>query len=145
MLSVERIETFYGGIQALHGASLEVRAGEMVSLLGRNGMGKTTTVRSIMGLTPARSGTIRFRGRDIRKLPAYRIARLGIGFVPEGRQIFPNLSVRENRLPVGKTTVPAGISTKSIPCFPSLPIGRISRAVSFPAVSSRCLPSDGPC
>jgi len=98
MLSVERIETFYGGIQALHGASLEVRAGEMVSLLGRNGMGKTTTVRSIMGLTPARSGTIRFCGRDIRRLPAFRIARLGIGFVPEGRQIFANLSVRENLL-----------------------------------------------
>jgi len=98
VLTVRRIETYYGGVQALHGASLEVRAGEMVSLLGRNGMGKTTTVRSIMGLTPARSGTIRFCEHEIRNLPSHRIARLGIGFVPEGRQIFPNLSVRENLL-----------------------------------------------
>jgi branched-chain amino acid transport system ATP-binding protein len=96
MLNVSGIETFYGGIQALHGLSLEIGAGEMVSLLGRNGMGKTTTVRSIMGLTPVRSGTIRFWGRDIGNLPPYRIARLGLGVVPEGRQIFPNLTVREN-------------------------------------------------
>jgi branched-chain amino acid transport system ATP-binding protein len=68
----------------------------MVSLMGRNGMGKTTTIRSIMGLTPARSGTIRFGGREVRKFPSYRIAQLGIGLVPEGRQIFPNLTVTEN-------------------------------------------------
>jgi branched-chain amino acid transport system ATP-binding protein len=68
----------------------------MVTLMGRNGMGKTTTVRSIMGLTPARAGSIRFGGRDIRTLPSYRVAKLGIGLVPEGRQIFPNLSTREN-------------------------------------------------
>ena len=78
--------------------SLSIAPGEMVTLMGRNGMGKTTTVRSIMGLTPARAGTIRFDGGDIRGLPAYRIAQLGIGLVPEGRQIFPNLTVRENLL-----------------------------------------------
>src|SRR5258708_19017426 len=68
----------------------------MVSLMGRNGMGKTTTIRSIMGLTPARAGVIRFGETDVRSLPSYRIAKLGIGLVPEGRQIFPNLTVREN-------------------------------------------------
>ncbi|MFX6311395.1 ATP-binding cassette domain-containing protein, partial [Acinetobacter baumannii] len=71
-------------------------SGEMIALMGRNGMGKTTTIRSIMGLTPARAGAIRFAGEDVRKLPSYRIAQLGIGLVPEGRQIFPNLTVREN-------------------------------------------------
>jgi branched-chain amino acid transport system ATP-binding protein len=96
VLDVAGIETAYGLSQVLFGVSLSVAPGEMVTLMGRNGMGKTTTVRSIMGLTPARAGSIRFEGRDIRGLPAYRIAKLGIGLVPEGRQIFPNLSVREN-------------------------------------------------
>jgi len=96
MLIVERIETCYGLSQVLFGVSLCVGEGEMVTLMGRNGMGKTTTVRSIMGLTPARAGSIRLAGLDIRALPAYRVAKLGLGLVPEGRQIFPNLSVREN-------------------------------------------------
>jgi branched-chain amino acid transport system ATP-binding protein len=96
LLEVAGIETCYGASQVLFGLSLEVREGEMVTLMGRNGMGKTTTVRSIMGLSPARTGAIRFRGQDIRALPAYRVAKLGIGLVPEGRQIFPNLSAREN-------------------------------------------------
>jgi branched-chain amino acid transport system ATP-binding protein len=96
MLILERIETCYGLSQVLFGVSLCVGEGEMVTLMGRNGMGKTTTVRSIMGLTPARAGSIRFAGREIRVLPAYRVAKLGLGLVPEGRQIFPNLSVREN-------------------------------------------------
>ncbi|MAG95168.1 MAG: ABC transporter ATP-binding protein [Alphaproteobacteria bacterium] len=96
MLSVAAIDTYYGQSQVLFGMALEVGAGEVVTLMGRNGMGKTTTVRSILGLTPASSGTIRFQGHDITALPSYRIAQLGIGLVPEGRQIFPNLSVREN-------------------------------------------------
>jgi branched-chain amino acid transport system ATP-binding protein len=96
LLEVERIETCYGLSQVLFGLSFSVRAGEMVSLMGRNGMGKTTTIRSIMGLTRARSGNIRFGGAEVRELPSYRIAKLGIGLVPEGRQIFPNLTVREN-------------------------------------------------
>src|SRR6201989_2731866 len=96
LLEVDAIETCYGLSQVLFGMSLSVRSGEMVSLMGRNGMGKTTTIRSIMGLTPARAGAIRFAGEDVRKLPSYRIAQLGIGLVPEGRQIFPNLTVREN-------------------------------------------------
>jgi branched-chain amino acid transport system ATP-binding protein len=96
LLEVSGIETCYGLSQVLFGISLVVEAGEVVTLMGRNGMGKTTTVRSIMGLTPAMAGSIRFAGEDIRMLPAYRVAQLGLGFVPEGRQIFPNLTTREN-------------------------------------------------
>lgn len=96
LLDVEGIETCYGLSQVLFGLSLSIKPGEMVSLMGRNGMGKTTTIRSIMGLTPARAGSIRFAGTEVRQLPSYRIAKLGVGLVPEGRQIFPNLTVREN-------------------------------------------------
>src|SRR3979490_1118525 len=96
LLEVDGIETCYGLSQVLFGLTLSVHAGEMVALMGRNGMGKTTTIRSIMGMTPARSGAIRFGGQEVRSLPSYRIAKLGIGLVPEGRQIFPNLTVREN-------------------------------------------------
>src|SRR5438045_6518803 len=96
LLEIENIETCYGLSQELFGLSLWVRPGEMVAMMGRNGMGKTTTVRSILGLTPARAGAIRFAGQDVRKLASFRIAQLGIGLVPEGRQIFPNLTVREN-------------------------------------------------
>src|ERR1700693_3194833 len=102
LLEVEEIETCYGLSQVLFGMSLIVETGEMVAMIGRNGMGKTTTIRSIMGLTPARAGAIRFAGQEVRKLPSFRIAQLGIGLVPEGRQIFPNLTVREN------LTAPAG-------------------------------------
>ena len=96
LLEIDGIETCYGLSQVLFGLSLSIKRGEMVSLMGRNGMGKTTTIRSIMGLTPARAGAIRFSGSEVRSLPSYRIAKLGIGLVPEGRQIFPNLTVREN-------------------------------------------------
>jgi branched-chain amino acid transport system ATP-binding protein len=98
VLALDGIETCYGLSQVLFGVSLAIAPGEMVTLMGRNGMGKTTTVRSIMGLTPARAGVIRFMGGDIRGLPSYKVAQCGIGLVPEGRQIFPNLSVRENLL-----------------------------------------------
>ena len=96
MLEVRGLETAYGRSQVLFGVDLEIGNSEVVSLLGRNGMGKTTTVRSVMGITPARSGTIAFQGRPIQKLPSYRIAQSGLGLVPEGRQVFPNLTVREN-------------------------------------------------
>ncbi len=96
LLEVAGLETSYGLSRVLFGLSLAVAKGEMVSLMGRNGMGKTTTVRSIMGLTPATAGSIRFDGAEIRVLPAYRVAKLGIGLVPEGRQVFPNLTTREN-------------------------------------------------
>jgi branched-chain amino acid transport system ATP-binding protein len=96
LLEVENIETAYGRSKVLFGLSLRIAPGEMVTLMGRNGMGKTTTVRSIMGLTPATTGSIKLDGADIRRLPSYRVAQLGVGLVPEGRQVFPNLSAREN-------------------------------------------------
>src|SRR5262250_3312903 len=96
LLEVDTIQTSYGLSRVLHGVSLAIAPGEAVTLMGRNGMGKTTTVRSIMGLTPALAGSIRFGGREIRTLPAYQVAKLGIGLVPEGRQVFPNLTAREN-------------------------------------------------
>jgi branched-chain amino acid transport system ATP-binding protein len=96
LLEVSDVETSYGLSRVLFGLSFSIARGEMVSLMGRNGMGKTTTVRSIMGLTRATAGSIRFAGQEIRDLPAYRVAKLGIGLVPEGRQVFPNLTVREN-------------------------------------------------
>ena len=96
ILSLQGVEACYGSSQALFGVDLELEAGSVTTLLGRNGMGKTTVVRSIMGMLPVRSGVIRFQGREIQQLPSYAIARLGIGLVPEGRQIFPNLSLREN-------------------------------------------------
>src|SRR5215471_4055762 len=98
VLALDGVETCYGLSQVLFGVSLTIAPGEMVTLMGRNGMGKTTTVRSIMGLTAARAGAIRFMGDEIRGLPSYQVAQRGIGLVPEGRQIFPNLSVRENLL-----------------------------------------------
>jgi branched-chain amino acid transport system ATP-binding protein len=96
LLEVEAIEAGYGRSQVLFGLSLGIAPGEMVTLMGRNGMGKTTTVRAIMGLTPASAGSIRLAGEQIRTSPSYRISQLGIGLVPEGRQVFPNLTAREN-------------------------------------------------
>ena len=96
LLEVSRLETAYGTSQVLFGVDLRIQAGEVVTLLGRNGMGKTTTVRSVMGLTRARGGIIVFRGKRIEREAPDRIARAGIALVPEGRQIFPNLSVREH-------------------------------------------------
>jgi branched-chain amino acid transport system ATP-binding protein len=98
LLKVESLETAYGSSQVLFGVGLEIAPGEMNTLLGRNGMGKTTTVRSILGLTRPFKGSIAFRGERIDRLAPDRIARLGIALVPEGRQIFPNLSVREHLL-----------------------------------------------
>jgi branched-chain amino acid transport system ATP-binding protein len=98
LLEVADVETSYGQSRVLFGISLAIAPGEMVSLMGRNGMGKTTTVRSIMGLTPCAAGAIRFSGTQIHGLASYRIAKLGVGLVPEGRQVFPNLTARENLL-----------------------------------------------
>jgi len=90
------LHTYYGKSHILHGVSLSLAGGQVATLLGRNGAGKTTTLRSLMGLTPARSGTVRVLGRDCTAWPPYRIAALGVGFVPEGRRVFANLSVEEN-------------------------------------------------
>jgi branched-chain amino acid transport system ATP-binding protein len=96
MLEVEGLETAYGQSQVLFGVSLDIGEGEVVTLLGRNGMGKTTTVLSIMGVVRPKGGSIRFGGRSLAGLASYRVAKAGLGLVPEGRQVFPNLTVREN-------------------------------------------------
>ena len=96
LLELAHIHTFYGDSHILADLSLEVAEGEVVCLLGRNGAGKSTTLKSIIGLAPPRAGQIRLRGQDLRGLPPFRIARLGIGYVPEDRRVFPNLTVREN-------------------------------------------------
>ena len=96
MLKVSGLETYYGTSQALFGMTFDVKSGEVVTLMGRNGMGKTTTVNSIIGIVPPSSGSIKFAGQEVSKLASFKTANLGIGLVPEGRQVFPNLSVREN-------------------------------------------------
>ena len=96
MLEINGLETAYGQSQVLFGMELNVGKGEVVTLLGRNGMGKTTTLHSVMGLVPSRSGNIRFQGQELRELLSYQIAKTGLSLVPEGRQIFPNLTVLEN-------------------------------------------------
>jgi branched-chain amino acid transport system ATP-binding protein len=96
LLAVEDLQAAYGQSQVLFGVSLRIAPGEVATLLGRNGMGKTTTVRAIMGMLPAKAGRIAFGGASITGLPSFRVAQAGIGLVPEGRQIFPNLTVREN-------------------------------------------------
>ena len=129
MLRVTDIEACYGDSQVLFGVSFAVAAGEVVTLLGRNGMGKTTTIRTIMGLVPPRRGTIVWDGAPIHGLPPYRVARLGLGLVPEGRQIFPNLTVRENLI---ATAVDRGAWTLDavLGLFPQLR-ERLSRAGSL--------------
>jgi len=98
MLEVRDLQTAYGRSQVLFGVNLQIRAQQVVTLLGRNGMGKTTTVRSIMGIVRPKSGNILLQNRSLVGMPSYRIAQSGIGLVPEGRQVFPNLTVRENLL-----------------------------------------------
>jgi branched-chain amino acid transport system ATP-binding protein len=129
MLRVTDVEACYGDSQVLFGVSFAVAAGEVITLLGRNGMGKTTTIRTIMGIVPPRSGAIVWDGAPIHGLPPYRVARLGLGLVPEGRQIFPNLTVRENLI---ATAVDRGAWTLDavLGLFPQLR-ERLSRAGSL--------------
>ena len=98
MLALTDVHAGYGASQVLHGVSLRVERGETVCLLGRNGAGKTTTLRTVMGLLPLQAGEVRVGGRDVTGWPAHRVARLGVGYVPEDRRIFPTLSVRDNLL-----------------------------------------------
>jgi len=96
MLKMSGVCCYYGKGQVLHGTSLEVREGELVGLVGRNGVGKTTTLKAIMGMIPARAGSIAFRGEELTGIPAYRVPRRGISYVPQGRHLFPKLTVKEN-------------------------------------------------
>jgi branched-chain amino acid transport system ATP-binding protein len=110
LLSVQNIHTYYGDSYVLHGVSLEVAEAQITALLGRNGMGKTTLIRSVSGLTPPRQGQIVFKGKDLTGLASYAIAKAGICLVPQGRRIFPSLTVRENLLlPTSKLVIKAPI------------------------------------
>jgi len=124
MLTVSALEAAYGESQVLFGVDLEIGAGEMVALLGRNGMGKSTTVAAIMGILPPKRGEIVFDGRPIQRWPSYRIAQAGLGLVPEGRRIFPNLSVHENLVATARRASPAASWTidQVLALFP--PLGR---------------------
>ncbi|KQT69845.1 MULTISPECIES: ABC transporter ATP-binding protein [unclassified Aureimonas] len=120
LLAVRGLNAWYGESQALHGVDLDIFPGETVTLLGRNGVGKTTTLRAIMGLLSKRSGTLLFEGRDLLKVPLHRVAKLGMGFVPEERGIFASLSVEEN-LMLPPIVAPGGMSVEEIyTLFPNL-------------------------
>ena len=125
-LEADALQTFYGKSHILHGVSLKVAEGKITALLGRNGAGKTTTLRSLMGLTPAREGRVTIFGKDTTRWPAYRIAASGVGYVPEGRRIFANLSVEENlKVPLereGKWTL-----ERAYELFPRLAERKLSR------------------
>lgn len=110
MLELDNIDAYYGSSQALFGMGFQVAAGQFVTLLGRNGMGKSTTVKTIVGLLAPARGSIRFAGKSIHGQAPYKIARAGIGLVPEGRQIFPNLTVRENLLATARQRPGAGMA-----------------------------------
>jgi ABC-type branched-subunit amino acid transport system ATPase component len=141
MLTVEGLATSYGQSQVLFGIDLEVRRSEVVTLLGRNGMGKTTTIRSIMGMTPPHGGTITFEGRKLRGLTSFRIAQLGLGLVPEGRCIFPSLTVWKTSPPRrrrGRAARGAGPPTRSSSCFPGFSSAGPRWAAGFRVASSRC-------
>jgi branched-chain amino acid transport system ATP-binding protein len=112
LLEASDLHTYYGASHVLHGVSLQIFPGECVTLMGRNGMGKTTTIRSVLGLTPPRAGEVRVRGKRVTGMPAFRIAREGIALVPEGRGIFPTLSVKENLIMAarpGRWNLPAAL------------------------------------
>jgi branched-chain amino acid transport system ATP-binding protein len=96
LVEARGLHAYYGASHALHGVDLVIRRGEALGLMGRNGMGKTTLLKTVLGIVRARSGSVRVRGEDVTRAPTYRVARLGVAYVPEGRGIFPNLSVREN-------------------------------------------------
>ena len=148
MLKIDDIHTYYGESYVLQGISLEVGKGSVVGILGRNGMGKTTLIRSIVGFTPPRRGRIFFKGVDITQIPSYKIVRMHMGLVPQGRRIFPSLSVLEN-LRVGareqgiKAPIP-GTKSAYTKFFPSCMPAEITRAISLAAVSSKCWPLPGP-
>ena len=137
-IEVSGLNTFYGKSHILHDVNLTVEEGSITTLLGRNGAGKSTTMRSIMGLTPARSGTVRVFGTDSTKLAPFQVARLRVGYVPEGRRVFANLTVEDNlKVPQG---VPGPFTLERIyQLFPRLEERRLNRA------SRRCCRSPAPC
>ena len=145
MLEVEGIHTYYGLSHVLYDVSLTVKHGRVVCLLGRNGAGKTTTLKSIMGLTPPKRGIIRYKDEAITGSAPYRIARKGIGYVPDDRRIFADLTVSEN-LDIARRSRPDinGTRNGSSRCFPSSRRSPAEKAESFPAASRKCWPLPGP-
>src|SRR5579883_1030881 len=134
MLRVENLRAGYGPLEILHGVSLEVPTGSLVALLGANGAGKTTLMRTLLGLLPARSGRILFAGQEVQRASVERRVRLGLGLVPEGRELFPSLSVRENLLMGaftrrGRAAIEADIE-RVLTCFP-----RLKERLALPAAS----------
>ena len=144
-LTAEDLHTYYGKSHILHGVSLEVAEGKITALLGRNGAGKTTTLRSLMGLTPAREGKVTMFGSDTTRWPTFRIAASGVGYVPEGRRIFANLSVEENlKVPLERErSVDHRANLPS--CFPASRSASSIAAASSPAASRRCCRSPARC
>ena len=144
MLSVEAIEAGYHGAKVLQGVDFDLDEGEALALLGRNGMGKTTTVRALFGLLPLKAGRIVFEGAALNGRPAYAIARTGLGLVPEGRQTFPTLTVEENLVATAATRHGRGrwtLTESSASSHASLSAAAIT-AINSPAESSKCSLSD---
>src|SRR5499427_9944119 len=128
MLEVREIHTYYGDSHVLQGISLKVEKGKVVGLLGRNGMGKTTLIRSIIGFTPPRQGQVHFKGQDITAWPSYRTVRLGMGLVPQGRRVFPSLTVLENLLVAAQGSSRPWTVERVLALFPRLQERIASRA-----------------
>ena len=143
-LTAEGLNTYYGKSHILHDVGLAVAAGQITTLLGRNGAGKTTTLRSLVGLTQPRSGRVTLFGTDITGQPPYRIAASGVGYVPEGRRVFANLTVDENlRVPIER---PGPYSIERVyQLFPGWNNASRTLAASCPAVSRKCCRSAAPC
>jgi urea transport system ATP-binding protein len=145
MLTLSKLNQYYGGSHILRDVSFDVEPGKITVLLGRNGVGKTTLLKCLMGLIPAASGTLTFLGQDITGAASHRRARAGIGYVPQGRDIFPRLTVHENLL-MGLASRPRSekIPERIFELFPVLRDMLKRRAATFPAASSNSSPSAGP-
>ena len=140
LLALSDVDTYYGDSHILHGVSLTVQPGEIVALLGRNGVGKTTTIQTILGLPPPQRGDIRFRGEVISGRPTYEIVQQGIGWVPQGHRIFPDAVDRRriSNSPLPRRDPAAGRSTTPMNCFHACRADATPAAIRSPAASSRC-------
>jgi ABC-type branched-subunit amino acid transport system ATPase component len=145
LLAVNELKAWYGESHVLHGVTFDVQPGEVVTLLGRNGVGKTTTLKAIMGMIDQRTGSVRFEGTEMIRRPSDAIARAGIAFCPEERGIFSSLDVKENLLLPPQVRPGVLISTASSSCFRTCAKGSRARAPNFRAASSRCWRSGGFC
>ena len=146
MLEVENLQAAYGASQVLFGVDLNGAPGEMVTLLGRNGMGKTTSIKTIMGMLPPLAGRVMLDGSELTRRPSFEVAQAGIGLVPEGRQIFPNLSVRENLVATAANrnrSVTPWTSKKCWRCSRSSALVSPAPGPTSPVGSSRCSPLRG--